>query len=71
MLTAPIPMRPSQPEPTGHCWKPPSTIRVWLVSVASARTSASTTGAHVGMYALVVALTSIMNDRGLVNAPPT
>ena len=55
-----MPMRPSHPDPVAHCWKPPSTIRVWLVSVASARTSPSTTGAHVGMYVLVVALTSAM-----------
>ena len=49
VFTAPMAMRPSQPDPTAHCWKPPSTIRVWPVSVASARTSPSTTGCHVGM----------------------
>src|SRR5690348_410951 len=64
-------MRPSQPDPIGHCWKPPSMMREPVVSVASACTSPSTTGAQVGMYVLLVALTSIRNDRGLVNAPPT
>ena len=70
-VTAPTAMRPSQPEPTGHCWKPPSMMREPVVSVASACTSWSTTGCHVGMYVLAVALTSTRNGRGLVNAPPT
>jgi len=71
VVTAPTAMRPSQPDPMAHCWNPPSTMREPVESVASACTSPSTTGAHVGMYVLLVALTSMRKDRGLVNAPPT